>query len=92
MGEDEYFDLSLFLSLSLSLSLSKSDLFHHTIQKEKYRCRKTRRRIDKNSKIGQRNEEKRKQNTEEWEKTTKHTKVRVPPGQNSSIDSMICQT
>ena len=52
----------------------------------------TRRRIDKNSKIGQRDEEKRKQNTKEWEKTTKHTKVRVPPGQNSLIDSMICQT
>ena len=32
-----------------SLSLSKSDLFHYTIQKEKYKRRKTRRRIDKNS-------------------------------------------
>ena len=45
-------------SLSLCISLSKSDLFHHTIQKEKYRRRKTRRGIGKNSKIGQRNEEK----------------------------------
>ena len=49
-----------------------------------------RRKIDK--KIGQRDEETRKQNIKEWEKTRKHAKVRAPPGQNSLIGSMICQT